>query len=69
LDYADFSDDENVKNRIRRAEMFRSWADIEDLANGYEEVSSGLKSHRSTAASAFQELYEYIEKTKSELKG
>ena len=39
LDYEDFSDDYNIKNRIKRAETFRSWADIEDLAHGFENMS------------------------------
>ena len=33
LDYTDFSDDEQVHMKIKRAEVFRSWADIEDLAH------------------------------------
>jgi hypothetical protein len=32
LDYTDFSEDERVLARIKRAECYRSWADIEDLA-------------------------------------
>jgi len=38
LDYSDFSDDLGLQTKIRRAEAFRSWADIEDLANGYESL-------------------------------
>lgn len=69
LDYQDFSDDLNIQNKIKRAETFRSWADIEDLAHGFENLSSNFESHRTTAANAFNELYQYIEKTKNELKG
>ena len=69
LDYADFSDDLNIQNKIKRAETFRSWADIEDLAHGFENLSSNFEAHRTTAANAFQELYQYIEKTKKELRG
>ena len=69
LDYQDFSDDLNIQNKIKRAETFRSWADIEDLAHGFENLSSNFESHRTTAANAFNELYQYIEKTKQELKG
>ena len=68
LDYQDFSDDLNIQNKIKRAETFRSWADIEDLAHGFENLTTNFESHRTTAASAFQELYQYIEKTKKELK-
>ena len=69
LDYQDFSDDLNIQNKIKRAETFRSWADIEDLAHGFENLSSNFESHRTTAANAFNELSQYIEKTKNELKG
>ena len=57
LDYSDFSDDPSVQNKIRRAEIFRSWADIEDLAHGFETLNANFESHRTTAANAFQELY------------
>ena len=33
LDYSDFSDDPEIIQKIKRAETFRTWADIEDLAN------------------------------------
>ena len=67
LDYADFSDDPLVTHKIKRAETYRSWADIEDLANGFESISTNIEQHQITAANAFQELYNYIEKTKKEL--
>jgi hypothetical protein len=57
LDYADFSEDLVVQAKIKRAEIFRAWADIEDLAHGFENLSSNFESHRTTAANAFQELY------------
>ena len=38
LDYQDFSDDPIVTHKIKRAETYRSWADIEDLANGFESL-------------------------------
>ena len=53
LDYPDFSDSVEVHNRIRRAEVYRSWADIEDLAHGLESLSTNFEAHRSTAANAF----------------
>ena len=68
LDYTDFSDDEQIHQKIKRAEVFRSWADIEDLAHSQEVFQQEFESHRTTAANAFQELYAYIEKTKKELK-
>ena len=53
LDYQDFSDDLNIQNKIKRAETFRSWADIEDLAHGFENLSTNFDQHRTTAANAF----------------
>lgn len=53
LDYSDFSDDVHIQNKIKRAEIFRSWADIEDLAHGFENISTNFESHRTTAANAF----------------
>jgi hypothetical protein len=40
LDYEDFSENEEVVKRIKRAEIYRNWVDIEDLANGYESMQS-----------------------------
>jgi len=57
LDYKDFTDNLEIINKIKRAEVFRSWADIEDLAHGFENLSSNFEAHRTTAANAFQELY------------
>lgn len=68
MEYTDFSDDLNVQSKIRRAETFRSWADIEDLAHGFESLSGNFESHRTTAANAFQELYQYVEKKTNEIK-
>ena len=67
LDYADFTDDVPVVQKIKRAETYRSWADIEDLANGFEALQGNVEQHQTTAANAFQELYNYIEKSKKEL--
>lgn len=50
LDYRDFSDSKEVLARIRRAESYRSWADIEDLANNYESLGSNFENHKNTAA-------------------
>lgn len=67
LDYQDFSDEQEVINQVRRAESYRSWADIEDLANGFESITSNFEAHKVTAASAFNELYNHIEKFKREV--
>jgi len=45
LDYSDFSEDQGIVKKIRRAETFRTWADIEDLANNFVDVSQSLSSH------------------------
>lgn len=38
LMYSDFSEDEAVVSRIRRAEMYGTWRDIEDVAKQQEEL-------------------------------
>lgn len=45
IDYGDFSDDQVVVQKIRRAEIYRSWADIEDLANGYETLNNNFEKY------------------------
>lgn len=67
LDYNDFADDPSVAQKIKRAETYRAWADIEDLANGFESLQTNIEQHQSTAANAFQELYNYIERIKKEM--
>jgi hypothetical protein len=66
IDYADFSEDQFVVSKIRRAEIYRSWADIEDLANGYENLNGNFEKHRTVTSNAFQEIVKLIEKIKSE---
>ena len=68
LDYSDFSEENpDIVNRVKRAESYRSWADIEDLANGFETLTTNFDSHKMTAASAFNELYNHIEKFKMQV--
>ena len=66
IDYDDFSNDAKVCSKIRRAEIYRSWADIEDLANGYETLNSNFEKHRNVSSNAFQELVKLVEKVKAE---
>jgi hypothetical protein len=66
IDYQDFSDDQFVINRIRRSEVYRVWADIEDLANGYETINGNFEKHRTVTSNAFQEIVKLVEKVKSE---
>lgn len=53
IDYGDFSDDPFVINKIRRSEIYRVWADIEDLANGYETINGNFEKHRTVTSNAF----------------
>lgn len=68
LDYQDFSNDFEVHNRIKRAEIFSCWADIESLANFHESLHDEFEKHRTTASGAFQEIYQYVEKSKDDLR-
>ena len=43
LNYEDFSEDKTVLQLIRRAEMYRNWADVEDLANGFETLQGNFE--------------------------
>jgi hypothetical protein len=66
IDYTDFSEDPFVVSKIRRAEIYRSWADIEDLANGYENLNNNFEKHRTVTSNAFQEIVKLVEKVKGE---
>jgi hypothetical protein len=45
LDYIDFAEDPSIINKIKRAETYRSWADIEDLANNFDNLSKNIEDH------------------------
>jgi hypothetical protein len=62
LDYTDFSEDDDVIRQIKRAEMYRNWVDIEDLATGYET----LQKTNSSSGKAFQEILALIDNVKEE---
>ncbi|CDW71591.1 UNKNOWN [Stylonychia lemnae] len=66
LQYSDFSDNKEVISRIKRAESFRSWTDIEDVASGFENLNTNFEQHKVTVSSAFSELSSYIEKFKKD---
>ena len=66
IDYNDFSEDQFVTQKIRRAEVYRAWADIEDLSNGYETINANFDKHRGVTSNAFQELVRLVEKVKAE---
>ena len=52
---------------IRRAEAFRQWADIEDLAASIDNITSVFEQHRTTAANAMQEIFQHTEKIKKDV--
>ena len=64
LDYSDFSEDPETVKKIRRAEMYRNWLDIEDLANGYESIQTNFNNHQETASKAFKEILTLVQETK-----
>lgn len=67
LNYDDFSEDPDVAKKIRRAEMYRNWVDIEDLANGYEVIQNNFNSHKDTTSKAFQEVLGLVEGVKGDM--
>lgn len=67
LNYEDFSDDKTATTKIRRAEMYRNWVDIEDLANGYEVMQNNFNAHKDTSSKAFKEVLGLIEGVKGDL--
>lgn len=42
--------------------MFRCWNNIDEIANGFELLQKNFLDHEQTAAKAFQELYNALEK-------
>jgi transcriptional regulator with AAA-type ATPase domain len=67
LEYADFTEDNNVQDLIRRAEAFRQWADIEDLAATIDQITQVFEQHRTTAANAMSEIFQHTEKIKRDV--
>ena len=67
VSYSTFSADETIQNRIKRAETYRAWADIEDLAHGYEKLTQNFTTHQKTVSAAFREVNNYIEKLRTDV--
>lgn len=67
VSYSTFSPDEAIQSRIKRAETYRAWADIEDLAHGYEKLSNNFTSHQKTVSAAFREVNTFIERLRGEV--
>ena len=57
LDYNDFSDDQVIIQKIKKAEQFRTWADIEDLANSVSEIKAQVNEQKNNVANAMQEMH------------
>ena len=43
LDYDDFSDVDVIKQKIRRAEMHRSWIDVEDMVMKFSDLEKEFR--------------------------
>lgn len=56
-----------MQDLIRRAEAFRQWADIEDLAASIDQISQVFEQHRTTAANAMSEIFQHTEKIKKDV--
>ena len=67
VSYDTFSTDEVIQNKIKRAEIYRAWADIEDLAHGFEAMSGNFTAHQKTVSKAFGEVHGQIEQFKQEM--
>ena len=67
VSYSAFSADEAIQNRIKRAETFRAWADIEDLAHGYDKLIGNFTNPQKTVSAAFREVNTFIEKLRNEV--
>ena len=62
LQYSDFSDDELIVNKIRRAELYGTWKDIEDVSKIAESYHQEFEENKVVTQKAFAELYTFIEK-------
>lgn len=66
LDYSDFSKNKGIINKIRRAEVIRSWADIEELAKAYQALTRNLEKQREVTTNAFKETVKLVETVKTD---
>ncbi|CAI2387155.1 unnamed protein product [Moneuplotes crassus] len=67
VEYTDFTKEQVLLDRIKRGESSRQWAEIDDLGTTQDELSKAFEEHGKTVGSAFQELYNHIEKVKEQL--
>lgn len=66
LDYQDFSDDQNIISKIKKAETYRTWADIEDLANTLSTLQGQFTEQQLNVTNGMQEMFQGVEKFKKE---
>jgi hypothetical protein len=57
LDYQDFSDDQIILQKIKKAETYRTWADIEDLANSLSQLQAASTDEKANIQNAMQEMF------------
>lgn len=67
IEYEDFTDLNPVINRIRRAEMHRSWVDLEDTIIRNEKIDQVFKVFQATTSAAIGEIFGYFEKMKKDV--
>ena len=66
LDYQDFADDQNIIAKIKKAETYRTWADIEDLANTLSALQGQMTETQLNVQNAMQEMHQGLEKFKKD---
>ena len=66
LDYQDFADDQTIIAKIKKAETYRTWADIEDLANTLSALQGQVTETQLNVQNAMQEMHQGLEKFKKD---
>ena len=61
IDYSDLTSDPKLIPRVRKAELERTWADIESLAANQENIVKVSEQNQQTTSKAFTELFAYVE--------
>jgi hypothetical protein len=55
-----------VIQKIKKAETYRTWADIEDLANSLSVLQTKFDEQQANVSHAMQEMYQGIDKFKKD---
>ena len=66
LDYEDFSDIDIIKQKIRRAEMHRSWIDVEDMVMKFTDLEKEFRKNQNLTTSSIGEIFSYCDKIKTD---